>query len=466
MHVFGAGACGTQGADGGCGEIAIKEGEVTELVRPCEPLKVDDALGTGWSVASIHPVTEYEDGQELAINADGSVALAVWSGANGEPEQPSAVGVHAARRDADGWTETQISPDDGVAGLAVAVDDTGDVAWVTWGQNTGQGYEVLASQWSGKEWQEPVRLSVEGESGLKPQLALSADGSTAAVVWSVGHEGAQLRGTWWRSGSWSPPETVHRAEGAMRIHSPRLALDAAGSSAMLVWQETEEPEIGYDMWATLYATRWSGAWDLATPISDEEPFHGGPPQLILTGDGSFATVAWDVQRDAGERLLLAANWTGEWQAPTQLGEQLAFRNLASGATSDRTSLVWTTRSDVAEGETFESAAAFSVHWTGDDWSEANVLFRFPDDSNPSVWLAQARDSESGLLAMNAGYPSDPGFFAVARQRGQKYSLMGSPVAPGGGITGIVVSSDGSRGMLGWLESPDYNRWIIAEFDSK
>jgi hypothetical protein len=407
-------------------------------------------------MSSVKPEILWSDTHKVALNADGSVALAVWA-ASSDSRHAEPPGVTVARRTSAGWTNTVLAPEQEPFGdVNLALDDSGDVAWLVWDQSTSTTHDIVATQWSADSWQQPKVLSTHG---LWPQIAVSGDGSLALAAWvEVGsqYEGSRLQAVWWNKGEWGTSATVYQTDVDLHLDEPRLAMDAAGNSPLLSWYEVDSS--GERASGVLYATRWSAGWDTPTLIVEQDTINGSPPQVALTDDGSVATIMWEETGQDGVESWWAETWNGDVQDSAMIAWDAPFATLARGATSTSTRVAWVTAGQDAHSD-HDTASLFTKHWEGSGWSDDVKLFHLPDASTPYFKFAQSADGQTGLFAMSSSDGGQENFFAIARERADKTSLVGTAQAKRLSLVNLAMSKDGSHALLGWLD----DRWRLAQF---
>jgi hypothetical protein len=183
----------------------------------------------------------------------------------------------------------RLSANGGTA-LAVGLDNATDPA-----RNA-----VVATWFSGSSWSDPVALSPAGQDGQQPEVALSADGGTALVVWTrysfdddpaVPQDAMAAR---WSSSTWAAAQKISDAGHG------RLAASADASVAAYVAESADGLAV-----TTMSAATWTSAGTITgTDGSDVTP------RPAVSRDGSALAVGWDAATPAGYTV---ARWiSGQW----------------------------------------------------------------------------------------------------------------------------------------------------------
>jgi hypothetical protein len=168
-----------------------------------------------------------------------------------------------------------------------AFDRSGNATVVWSGFNSGSSYLVQAATRpvSSGAWLPPQDLSVPGEAGQGPVIAIAPNG-TAIAMWnripapavSVIQYATRPRG-----GPWALPRDLTSPTG--RSYGPSLGFDDA-SDAVATWTEVASPSDTHVKGARRSAAgAWGAAADVSSPATNN-PF----PQLALDGAGNAVAV--------------------------------------------------------------------------------------------------------------------------------------------------------------------------------
>jgi hypothetical protein len=137
-----------------------------------------------------------------------------------------------------GWAKPAVDlgngGETGSANPTVAIDEAGDAA-ALWMEVEGGQYVIRASgQTAGGAWEPGTRLTVSGEAGFEPSIALDSHGDATALWITQSGTRYLVRSARRPAGAgWTAPETVS-GEG-FEADDARLAIDADGD-ALAVWQ--------------------------------------------------------------------------------------------------------------------------------------------------------------------------------------------------------------------------------------
>jgi len=267
------------------------------------------AEGTWQAPVQLSATGQNAYGPQVAIDAQGD-AVAVWGRSNG-----ALTIIQASSKPAGGAWETPVDlsvPGEEAIDPQVAVDPQGEAVAV-WERSNGENEIVqAASRPAGGAWQTPVDLSVTGENGVFPQVAVDPQGE-AVAVWE------RSNGTTSRfieaasrppGGTWQVP--VHISAAGEKAYGPQVALDAQGD-AVAVWQRYN----GTDYVVQAAGGAAGGAWEAPVDLSaaGEETV----AQQVAIDTKGDAVAVW--QHYNGTNWLIAAASRlagGAWQPPVDL----------------------------------------------------------------------------------------------------------------------------------------------------
>jgi hypothetical protein len=240
-------------------------------------------LGMDWSSSS----TLADSGasaSQLVVDPAGN-ATAIWV-------ESTVINV-ATKPFGSSWSSATTLSASGSSSPPIAVDSSGDLVaiWVTSG-SIQSATKIISMSWSS-----PTTLSSSGDS---PQIAISDDGTVAAVWHSVNAVTSVdniLSATKTLTGSWSASSTV--SNPALHSVKPQVALDTSGN-ALAVWNTYELVDSQYLNVILQSSTLPSGgSW--SSPIDISLAGTMDPAKLItkvvFTGTG-YAIVVWTTADEA------------------------------------------------------------------------------------------------------------------------------------------------------------------------
>lgn len=183
----------------------------------------------------------------------------------------------------------------------VAASDDGSRLTAVWVQTVGADervYAASATVFAGvASWGAPAPLSPAGVDAREPDLALSADGTVATVVWSqtsgvtrvIKARTASINST---SQSWSAtqqPSTNALITDVAR--APKVSMSADGQDAIVVWQRGDGAGPTKESVETSIATIVGSlaTWKSPQILTND---NGVDPLIATSRDGSRPTVVW------------------------------------------------------------------------------------------------------------------------------------------------------------------------------
>lgn len=245
--------------------------------------------GTNWS----EPLTLASSGQvgapQLAMSWDGTNAIIIWQSF----ENANSI-VHAISTKNSGatWNEpvTLTLTGQYADRPRIALSSNGLQAIATW-ENYDSGNSVVQSVFStdgGTIWTAPMNLSSAEQNSKNPQLAFSADGSKAIVVW------------WNSSGSnyliqsiasldggmtWNKPSNISSSEQSAIY--PSIIVNANGSRAIAAWMKINGRKYCIQSISSDDGLHWGPSVDISVSKNNSEN-----AQVALSSDGSKAIAIW------------------------------------------------------------------------------------------------------------------------------------------------------------------------------
>ena len=141
-----------------------------------------------------------------------------------------------------------------------------------------------------RHWSPPVNLSSSG--GHSPDLAVSADGTTAVAVWlrkKDRHRVVQARTARIVDGAvkWSPKQDLS-AVGAPTASSPTVAVSGDGDTAVVVWTQGWTSVRARTARISKGTASWSAKQTVASSVSESVSYS----QVVMSRDGSTVIATW------------------------------------------------------------------------------------------------------------------------------------------------------------------------------
>ena len=235
---------------------------------------------------------EYPD---AAFSSDAVSVVAIWSEVS-DPPYTGTDRVMAAVWDGTAWSTPQaLSADVPHFSLPrVAVSADGTRAAAVWTANVG----IQASLWDGTSWSSPTTVAA-GLPNADARVAMAADGSRAvAIITGLGVTSASLfDGT-----VWSAPQPLGNASATRTS----IAMSNDGSKAVALWVDFSDRQLKS---ATLTNTTWGPSTAVAESVSMI------PKDLVLSPEGTRAVAVWR----AGAEVRSANLQQGGWSSAKTLG---------------------------------------------------------------------------------------------------------------------------------------------------
>lgn len=319
----------------------------------------------------------------LGLSADGSRATAVWF----QDGDDIAFEIHSASATITGntahWGASSIlsAPDWDSDYPDIALSADGSRATVVWCarsfvDDVDAVVQTSSASITGNtsRWGSVTNLATGCRwDGVEPQVALSADGTRATAVLlgeGVTSASATIAGT---TATWGPVTTL-RAPAGGEV-SADLGLSADGTRATSVWSNLGTGVTSASATITGNTASWGASSRLYGPNqSGGRDIH---PHVGLSAEGTMATAIWS--RPGGEKQIVesaSATITGntpDWAAATKLAEGQAPQ-VAVSADGTQATAVWS-KDDVA------TSSSASVTGNSASWGAA---LRFSDPAGQAV----------------------------------------------------------------------------------
>ena len=195
--------------------------------------------GATWNPAvTLSAEGEGANQPQIALSDDGNQVTAVWSWSGGSQERVQ------ARSSSDGGVTWTPAADLSEAGrqstnAQIAASASGSHITVAWQGDDGSRMRVLSSSSTddGTTWTTPVTHSEAGSSADNPHVAVSADGTSAAVVWyrliDFNPSRVEAAVSADRGATWSEPDVL--SDTTLDSMDPQAAMSANGRRLHTTW---------------------------------------------------------------------------------------------------------------------------------------------------------------------------------------------------------------------------------------
>lgn len=331
---------------------------------------------------------------DFDVTPDGTRAIAVWYQSDGSNSI-----IRAATATINGGVSTWSSVIDiSAAGQPasegkVAISDDGTRATAIWRRRTGVNSHALQARSATisnniATWGSTYDLSTT-INPFDGQIALSSDGSIAAVIWirwtgSVNVVGFSLGTITGNSGSWTSAGDI--SQNGESAWDPQLAITPNGTAGIAVWARSNGSET---IAQAVPFTVNSGAanFGITEDLSDVGNY-ASEMHVGISSDGTKATTLWErydgnAVRAQSASATITSN-AASWSAPIELdvftsGEYVEMSNIALSSDGTRAIAVW------MQGGLVRSASA-TITANNASWGAPNAVSG-SDAGRPQVALS-------------------------------------------------------------------------------
>lgn len=274
-------------------------------------------------------------------------------------------------------------------------------------QNGGEGRTRLESAFSrdsGRTWRRRVLTSTG--FAVNPQLAVSADGRTATVVWADYRGRLLARASADGGRTWDEVRDVSQRD----TYDPvlhRIAASEDGVRVVVAWAESDAELTDDGVPTQLSASASSdGGRTWSVPQSVTTDFMDGPFALLVSPDGSRSAIAWKAgYPDFSLRVASSSRRAPGWSTPVDVAKKdsRTVRSLRMGwaQRGNRLLLTWV----VDEGGIVRSATSADG---GRSWAPPQELFRRAGNvflPGQPFLLRRGKKVSLALLAGRSGHES-------------------------------------------------------------
>lgn len=341
---------------------------------------------------------------------------------------------------------------------------------------------------SSPSWSSPVALSGAGQNAAFPRIAIAPDGTKAVAAWTRFDGTSWIIQTAVASATggsvvWSPSVDVASTglisrslvqAGAAR---PEIAMSADGSVAFLVWANFDQEVREYSLASAV--GRISGSsiqWSKEVSITDETtgfdlPRYSGEGmpnhQVVVSSDGTRATAVWrQVINDEGRLVSATAQVVGtsvQWGPLTLIstaGDSVFRPAIAASPDVSRVVAVWQQEApqprSVSWTPTTQAVWVATATFSGatSSWTPAQVLESSYGDAQD---LRAAVSSDGGRAVI--AWSSTNGMAGFGSTTNSVIRSVIGDVGPGGFTPNSIQSvSDGSEATGNLAMKPQVSFW--------
>ena len=355
--------------------------------------------------------------------------------------------------------------------VAVSADGTRMLSvWVQVREVAGQEafrVSAAASTDGGANWADPVPVAPEAAFAGQPELALSADGTRAVVLWPS-REGSDdlLRAAVSADGgaTWSAPKTLDSG----RTGYERIAAAEDLSRLIAVWRDSDG-----EVWSSASAdggVQWSARQRLTLPQPCPAQTNCAGRTISMglaaSADGSRVIAAWGRQAGGGRRIqsVVSADGGSSWSARQFLspaGVIASGVDVGTSADGSSAAAAWHQR----EGSDYRVRVATSADG-GIQWGQPRPISGTGFDSyDPQVAVSS---DGSRMLAV---WYHDPNSIeapraAVSDNGGAEWTTPRTLSTPGvySSDPVLAASADARRAVVAW-DGEDYVRASVLVGDT-
>ena len=341
--------------------------------------------------------------------------------------------------------------------LEVATSTSGRTQTIVWRRSNGSNYIVQArtSNDYGVTWAAVIDLSASGQDAYQPQVALSADGRYQTITWrrfNGSEDIIQARASNDYGATWAAVADL--SAPGHHAYSPQVALSADGRYQTIAWHRGAVS--GYIVQVRTsndYGTTWSGPSDLSATGQD-----AGEARLAMSTDGSYQTITW--YRNNGSAYIVQVRTSNDygttWSGPSDLSAtgQNAFPQQVAMSTDGRyQTIVWRR----FNGSNFIEQTSSSNNY-GATWALPFDLSA-PGQTADYGQVAMSTDGRHQIITWRRSNGSNP---VVQSSSSSDYgatwsaALAMSAAGQDAGSERTAMTSDGQLQFITWARSNGAN----------
>lgn len=219
-------------------------------------------------------------------------------------------------------------------------------------------------------WNTNSTISGESDSG-RPDFAMSADGSRMLAVWDEsGSVRAKMASVSINgSMSWTATLTLGGTAYTYPVtyplaYSPQVALSADGTTAIVSWLR-QEGENSYSFVAkTAALTSNSITWGATTVLSATKSINPGWSRVAISANGSMATAVWNFDwNELATRSAAVTGTSASWGETSVLATNGGTPELTLSSTGTTAVAVWTTSNPNVVHSSTASISGSKASWS-------------------------------------------------------------------------------------------------------
>lgn len=383
---------------------------------------------------------------QVAFNADGTKAFAVWQAQNGASYLPR-VAIYSS----GSWSSSNLTSQasTGYTFPKIAIASDGTKAFAIWQSQISAVYHTRSSIYSSGSWSGSSILTTETSVfSTFPQIAASSDGTKAFAVWQI-YDGSNYipHASIYTSIGWTLSDsTLPSSADAGTDSLPQIAVSANGDTAITVAQR-KLPDGPYNAMASVYS---SGSWS-ATQQYDS--LNATIPQVALSAEGNKGIMVWSGTLDESFNYAEEATFSGSWSTsflpPTDRSLRPVKAKIAISTNGAKAIAVWEVFDDILSNYTPHAAVYSSGSWISKDFSS-------PTSASSTVpQIALSADGTKAFAVWQtfngAHYTPHAAIFSSDNWTSKDFS---SPSSTSENLPQIAVNADASRAVAVWQTSKD------------
>jgi len=428
------------------------------------PVPAQDWATTVTNVSTLGDKPNHSPRPVVAMSADGSTVLSAWDArSDGDKLYTRITSLDATGAvSAQGTVSTtlgttgQVGGYDDAASIALSAD--GSRAIAVWSSNSGHIYASVATVTSGTlYWSTETQIS-DGSDSSRVRATLSADGTKAFVAWRGISQApstnrlaraifASISGGGGSSAptpSWSSITDLSTDGSDIKSGGVSLAASDDGTRAVFAWERPDSSTSVNKIESRMaVVSGGSVSWLGLEEIMDST----GSPSLAVSGDGSTALVTWQASGVSSSRTASLSAGGASWAQSVSMGSAISSQ-LAISQDGSTAVTVGPSDSDLL------AAVATTVAGTT-TWGPSSVLWTKPDGI--SFVERNLRMSDDGLHAVSSWGYDNVVRSATAVIVGDQAGWSAASILPGTGhmeYNTLGLSSDGLVSVSQWWYLPD------------
>lgn len=285
---------------------------------------VSGGTATWGSAATIADGYASATSPTIGISNDGTLVTAAWVGGDVNDRVYSASATVAGTAATWGSATAVSEADQDAADPDLAVSEDGRLVTAVWVRSDDDNERVQSASASVsvagvQSWQGVSDLSDSGEDGAQPQVDVSADGTAAAAVWGRALQLQTASATVSGAGAQSWGIATDLATTDMSAPAPDVSLSADGDVVTAVWITlTGGFQIVQQASGTVtgFTQFWGAVQDLSATGGNATT-----PHVRLSSDGAQATAVW--ARYGSNNVIQASSAIVDgaqatWESPADL----------------------------------------------------------------------------------------------------------------------------------------------------